>query len=417
MEAFLELLATAKIDVNSIISHRIAVQNALTAYDLINGKTAESALGVVITYPQSDTTPAKRVNIRPEGGVAAAGTIRLGVIGAGAFATGTLLPAIQRIGGIELAGVCTSTGARARHAADKFRFQYCATDEKEILEDGRINTVLIATRHSLHAALVMGALAAGKHVYCEKPLCLTEEELGDIVRARGKAEHKAVMVGFNRRFAPMARRLKEFFADVQEPLLVHYRVNAGFLKPDHWTQDPAEGGRILGEVCHFIDFLTFIAGAWPVRVQTHALSNGGLYSDDNLTLQLWFANGSQGTITYLANGDRAYSKERVEGFGGGAVGVLDDFRKLELSRGGRKQSDRPRLTQDKGHRGEWEAFAKTLREGGPPPIAFEEIAAVTLATLRALASRQIGEPVIVDTDAFLAAALSPDSRSQGSQPT
>jgi len=219
------------------------------------------------------------------------------------------------------------------------------------------------------------------------------------------------MVGFNRRFATMALRLRAFFAGVKEPLLMHYRVNAGFLKADHWTQDPAEGERILGEVCHFVDFLTFIAGAWPVRVQTHALATNGQYSDDNLTIQLEFANGSQGTITYAANGDKACSKERVEVFGGGGVGVLEDFRELELSRGGRKQSERSRLSQDKGHRAEWEAFARTLREGGSSPIAFEEIVAVSLATLRALASRRLGEPMPVDADAFLAAA-----RSQGGQP-
>jgi len=416
MEAFLDLLAGAKIDVRPIITHRIPVENALAAYDLINGETLEYALGVLITYPQADLAPARRVDISSETRVAAAGTIRLGVIGAGGFATGTLLPVIKTIGGVELAGVCTATGARARHAAEKFGFRYCATDENEILRDERVNAVLIATRHSLHARQVMAALGAGKHVFCEKPLCLTEEELGDIVRARVQPEPTAVMVGFNRRFAPMALRLKGFFAAVQEPLLMHYRVNAGFLKADHWTQDPAEGGRILGEVCHFVDFLTFIAGAWPVRVQTRALANRGLYSDDNLTIQLEFANGSQGTITYVANGDKAYSKERVEIFGGGAVGVLDDFRELELTRGGRKRSERSRLKQDKGHRSEWEAFAKTLREGGPSPIGFDEIVAVSLATLRALASRLLGEPMAVDTNSFLAAARSLENRPQGSPP-
>ncbi len=404
MEAFLGLLAGAKIDVRPIITHRIPVENALAAYDLINGKTSEAALGVVITYPQSDSAPAKRLDIRSGTGVTQLGTVRLGVIGAGAFASGTLLPAIKVIGGIELAGVCAATGARAKYSAEKFGFRYCTTDENEILRDERINTVLIATRHSVHARQVIAALGAGKHAFCEKPLCLAEEELSDIVRARSQAEGLAVMVGFNRRYAPMAVRLKTFFAAVREPLLMHYRVNAGFLKADHWTQDANEGGRILGEVCHFVDFLTFIAGAWPVRVQTHALANGGLYSDDNLIIQLAFANGSQGTITYVANGDNAYPKERVELFGGGAVGVIDDFRELELSRGGRKQSARSRLKQDKGHCAEWEAFAKILREGGAPPIAFEEIIAVSLATFRALASRRLGEPMAVDTDAFLAAS-------------
>jgi predicted dehydrogenase/threonine dehydrogenase-like Zn-dependent dehydrogenase len=415
MEAFLDLLAGAKIDVRPIISHRIPVENAAAAYDLINTKTSEAALGVLITYPQSASTPTNRVKVGSES-TTATGTIRLGVIGAGLFATGTLLPAIKSISGIELACVCTATGARARNAAEKFGFRYCATDENEILHDESINVVVIATRHRLHARQVVAAIGAGKHVFCEKPLCLTEDELGDIVRARAEGGASALLVGFNRRFSPMALRLKTFFAPVQEPLLMHYRVNAGFLKPDHWTQDPAEGGRILGEVCHFVDFLTFLAGAWPVRVQTHALANSGLYSDDNLVIQMEFANGSQGTITYVANGDKAYSKERVEVFGGGTVGVLEDFRELELSRGGRKQSERSRLAQDKGHRAEWEAFAKALREGGTAPIAFEEIVAVSLATLRALTSRRLGDPIPVDTDPFLAAALSQGSRRPGSQP-
>ncbi len=406
MEAFLDLLATAKIHVRSIITHRFSVENALAAYEVINGKTSEPALGVLITYPHSDSEPAYRVNLVPvnESKVAPLEKISLGVIGAGTFAMTTLLPAIKEIGGTEFTGVCTATGSRARHAAEKFGFRYCATDESEILRDERTNTVVIATRHNLHARQVLAALAAGKHVFCEKPLCLTEEELADIVRARLKAESTALMVGFNRRFSPMAQRLKAFFAPVNEPLLMHYRVNAGFLAANHWTQDPEEGGgRILGEVCHFIDFLTFLAGAWPVRVQTNALANQGQYSDDNLTIRLEFANGSQGTITYVANGDKAYSKERVEVFGGGAVGVLEDFRGLELVRGGRKQSERSRLSQDKGHRAEWEAFLKSLRTGGPPPIPFEEIVAVSLATLRALHSRRLGEPVTVNTPEFLAA--------------
>ena len=227
-------------------------------------------------------------------------------------------------------------------------------------------------------------MRAGKHVFCEKPLCLTEEELSEIVLAKAQSEHTSLLVGFNRRFAPMAHQLKDFFAQVREPLMMHYRVNAGFLDAAHWTQDPEiGGGRILGEVCHFIDFLTFLAGAWPVRVQAHALATNALYRDDNLTMHLEFANGSQGTITYVANGDKAYSKERIEVFGGGGVGVVEDFRTLELSRGGRKQSERARLSQDKGHRAEWEAFLQALKSGGPAPIPFEEIVAVTLATLRA----------------------------------
>ena len=409
MQAFLDLLAAGKLNLQTIITHRFPIEKAMAAYDLITGKTREPFLGVLIHYP-AQTDPTSRVNLSSprDSNVPASEKICLGVIGAGMFAVNTLLPAIKEAGGAELAGVCTATGPRSRHAAEKFGFRYCSTDENEIFADQGINTVVIATRHNLHARHVLTALSSGKHVFCEKPLCLTEKDLTEIVRQYGKSKQSALMVGFNRRFSPMAQKMKAFFQSVNEPLLMHYRVNAGFLAADHWTQDPEEGGgRILGEVCHFIDFLTYMAGACPVRVQTHALANNGLYSDDNLILQLEFANGSQGTITYLANGDKTFSKERVEVFGGGAVGVLEDFRELELVRGGRKKTERSRLSQDKGHRAEWAAFLKSLQTGGAPPIPFEEIVAVSLATLRALDSRRLGKAVTTDARDFLNAALRP----------
>jgi predicted dehydrogenase len=216
------------------------------------------------------------------------------------------------------------------------------------------------------------------------------------------------MVGFNRRFAPMARRLKEFVAAIHEPLLMHYRVNAGFLPPDHWTQDPElGGGRLLGEVCHFIDFLSFIAAAEPVQVTASATSDSSRFSGDNLTVLLRFANGSQGSITYAASGDRAYSKERVEIFGGGATAVLDDFRQLELVRNGKRTVERSSLKQDKGHAEEWRAFAAAVRSGKQAPIAFEEIVTSSLATLRAHRSCQTGATLPVGTTEFIASALHP----------
>jgi predicted dehydrogenase len=187
-------------------------------------------------------------------------------------------------------------------------------------------------------------------------------------------------------------------------------VNAGFLGSEHWTQDPEiGGGRILGEVCHFIDLLTFVAGSLPVRVETRALANNGRYSDDNLTLQLGFANGSAGAITYAANGDKSYSKERLEVFGAGKVGVLQDFRHLELSRDGRNQTERSRLKQDKGHRACWEAFLGAVKNGTPSLVPFEETIAVSLTTLLALQSRNLGEPRDVDTASFIS-----DAHSEGS---
>jgi predicted dehydrogenase len=182
-------------------------------------------------------------------------------------------------------------------------------------------------------------------------------------------------------------------------------VNAGSLPPDHWVNDPEEGGgRIRGEVCHFVDFLTFLAGAAPSEVQTRSLSRLGQHADDNAIISLRFANGSQGTISYLANGDKSYSKERVEVFGGEAVAVMEDFRRLELVRHGRKQVFRSRLRQDKGHRGEWEAFATAICSGGEAPIPFDDIITTTLATLRAVDSGASGEPVTVDAAGFISSS-------------
>ncbi len=308
--------------------------------------------------------------------------------------------------------VCAATGAHSRHAAEKFRFRISSTDERDVLDSQDVNTVVIATRHHLHAGHVLGALAAQKNVFCEKPLCLNEEELAKIVRARGSSSHEQnprLMVGFNRRFSPMTLRMKEFLA-IKEPLALHYRVNAGALPPDHWINDPETGGgRIVGEVCHFVDLLSFLAGALPIEAYARTLANNGLYSDDNVLISLCFENGSEGTIHYLANADRAFSKERIEVFGGGAAAVLEDFRKLEMTRFGKRSTLSARWRQDKGHRGEWQAFAKCLREGGPEPIPFESIVSSTLTTFCIQKSRASGQPVIVDVRGFMQAALRNDS--------
>jgi predicted dehydrogenase/threonine dehydrogenase-like Zn-dependent dehydrogenase len=401
MDAFLTLLAEGKLDVKALITHRIPIERARDAYALITGKAPEPSLGVVITYPErSEESPRlELVATKSAGAVSAGMPVTVGLLGAGSFAMGVLLPAIKQVVGVELAGVCAANGSHSRHAATKFGFRYCATDEQKILNDPDVNTIVIATRHHLHAAQVLSGLQAGKHVFCEKPLCLTEDELGEIVRTYESAAPKPhFMVGFNRRFAPMATRMKAFFTENSQPLAMHYRVNAGSIPPDHWVNDPEQGGgRILGEVCHFVDFLSFLAGAPPVEVQTRTLPNAG----DSVVISLRFADGSQGTISYLTNGDKMYSKERLEVFGGDAVAVLEDFRRLELIRRGKKQVFKTRLHQDKGHRGEWEAFATAIRNGGQSPIPFHEIVATALATLRIADSRSSGQPVAVDVESFI----------------
>jgi predicted dehydrogenase len=252
---------------------------------------------------------------------------------------------------------------------------------------------------------VLKALTAKKSVFCEKPICLSESELQSIVRAYFEipaAEQPVLMVGFNRRFAPMIQNLKAFFASTSEPLALHYRVNAGYLPPDHWANDREQGGgRILGEVCHFVDLLMFLADSPIIEVEAQGIGNSGRYSGDNITALLRFANGSQGTITYLANGDRSFSKERLEVFGGGALGVLEDFRRLELVRDGKKETGHSRWHQDKGHRAEWEAFADCIRRKREAPIAFEDIVCSTLATFCIDESLATGKRIPVDASAFL----------------
>jgi predicted dehydrogenase len=307
-----------------------------------------------------------------------------------------------------LVSVCAATGSHAQHAARKFGFRDCTTDDTALTHNSDVDTVVIATRHHLHAGQVLAALEAGKSVFCEKPLCLTEDELRNIVEAYLSIEgtdRPALMVGFNRRFAPMIVEMKSFLSSISEPFALNYRINAGHLPPDHWVNDREQGGgRILGEVCHFVDLLMFLAASPIVEVAGRAVGSSSLYSGDNVLISLRFANGSEGSISYLASGDRSFSKERLEVFGGGATAVLEDFRRLELVRNGRKKTVNSRWRQDKGHVSEWAAFVRSLQAGASPVIRFEELASSTLATLRIDESLATGKSVRVDIEAFLDAS-------------
>jgi len=412
MEAFVQLLADRKIDIGSLITHHFPVERAQSAYDLITGRSREQFLGVVIQY-DGKADESRTLVLVPESAPvprsAAVSGISVGLLGAGVFATGTLVPALKASIGTTLVAVCAATGAHAKHTASKFGFRDCTTDESQVTGNPDVNTVLVATRHHLHARQVLAALEAGKHVFCEKPLCLTEAELRSIIRAYlgiPPSARPALMVGFNRRFAPMIMRMKSFLAPISEPLALHYRVNAGYLPPDHWVNDREQGGgRILGEVCHFVDLLMFLAGSPIAEVEARAVGNAGRYSGDNVLVSLRFANGCEGTISYLANGDRSFSKERIEVFGGGVVAVLEDFRRLELVRDGRKETVHSRWSQDKGHRGEWAAFAESVQKQNEAPIRFDDIVCSTLATLRINESAATGKQLAVDSSVFIAAEL------------
>ena len=423
MEEFLAQLAKGAVRVDHLITHRFPFDRAPEAYELIlEGK--EPYIGVLLTYerePDLSRTVVVKRNQRGQRGQesqrgqissvpsvpsALSGPLGVGLIGAGQFAAGTLLPILKGLKGLRFRGVATATGLSARHVADKFGFEYCTTDYHEILKDPEIALVFILTRHGAHAPLVAEALRAGKHVFVEKPLALNPEQLRELVRAYKGPEGldgpsvssvpsgSLLMVGFNRRFSPFAKWLKDRFADIPEPLAVHCTVNAGPVPPDHWVHDPEQGGgRIIGEVCHFVDLIQYLTGSLPVRVYAETLTSRGYKPSDNVVITLKMANGAIGSITYVAGGDKRYPRERVEVFGGGAVGVIENFKAATFIRGGRKMRIRNWLSVDRGHRGEVEALLSAIRAGGPAPVAFEEYVYTTLATFAIEESLRKGTPV------------------------
>lgn len=394
-QAVVDLMASGKLKVQPLITHRFPIEEASRAYEIITGKKKEVFLGVVLTYAQEkvSSVPVSRVLFHQRD-TGQRDTVKLGILGAGNFANAVLLPAIKKAGDISLIGIASAGGLHAQHAGKKFGFQYAASSDDEILNDPNINTVAILTRHDSHAELVVKALKAGKHVFVEKPLAINSEQLSMISKQLLKTDHCLLMTGFNRRFAPLAQNLHSQISNLQEPKHIHYRINAGYLPLTHWTQDPATGGgRIIGEACHFIDFIAFLVGAPPVSVTAHALPDGGKYREDNVSMTFAFPDGSLGVVDYLANGDKAFPKERVEVFCGGAVAVLDDFVSLQVVRDGKRKEER--RAQDKGHVGEWKAFAKAIREGGEPPIPYEHLIGVTKATFAAVEALRSGLKVSI----------------------
>jgi len=392
-EAVVDLMAKGQLNVRSLITHRFPIEQATKAYEVITGKKKESFLGVLLTYPEGKTKEERRI-VFPAIVHRPSSIVRLGVLGAGMFATSVLLPAIKKAGDIELVGIASSGGLHAQHAGKKFGFKYATSDDDEIINDPNVNTVAILTRHDTHAELVVKALKAGKHVFVEKPLAISSDQLSVISKQLLKTEDCLLTTGFNRRFAPPARQLSAFYKDRTEPMHIHYRVNAGSIPLNHWTQDPeVGGGRIIGEGCHFVDFITFLVGAPPVSVSAHALPDDGKYREDNVSMTFVFPDGSLGVVDYLANGDKSFPKERVEVFCGGQIAVLDDFVSLQTIRDGKRKEERG--AQNKGWVDEWKVLAKAIREGGEPPIPYDQLIGVTQATFAAVEAIRLGRPVSV----------------------
>lgn len=346
-EEFIRLLSSNLVHVDTLITHRYPIENAIDAYTMIlQGR--ERYIGVLIQYSGtvsalSAATDDQNIVRMNESGFSHSSDVRsaVGFIGAGAFTKNILLPQLAGTKTARFVGISAKTGLHASHLAGKYGFSYTTTSYKKILEDQSIGSVIITTRHNLHAGMVEEALSAGKNVYVEKPLCINKQQLQRLEKVfRHTPPDQLFFIGFNRRYAPLSKKLKEYIATRTSPMQMVYRVNAGFIPYDHWVHDVnIGGGRIIGEVCHFIDFMLYLTDADPIEVSAHSIGNAQsrYRADDNLELSLRFSDGSLGTIIYTALGSKSASRERVELFVDESVCVLEDFRRLEIIRGAEKK--------------------------------------------------------------------------------
>ncbi|NQV82582.1 MAG: Gfo/Idh/MocA family oxidoreductase [Rhodospirillales bacterium] len=384
MAAFMDMLASGALDMQALTTHRFPVEQAAEAYGLVSGAHEDFTVGIVLTYqPEADTPPeaiparAKKID----------GKVGLGIIGSGNFAKSVLVPAMTNTGGFDVQGVVSARGLSAEAMKEVTGAQYSASDAQVLFDDDSVDAVVIATRHDSHAGYVLEALRRDKHVFVEKPLCLTRAQLAEIEVA-AKASKGILMVGFNRRFSPFITDIAAHFSERSEPLAMIYRVNAGRIgldSPSAWVHDAdVGGGRIIGEACHFIDTMQSLTGASPVDLRASGLNPGrsDLVASDVVTMTIRFDDGSLGTLHYFANGDAGLSKERLEVFGQERVAVLDDYRTLDLIAGGRAMRKTSQIMQ-KGFAEEARAFLEACRTG-VPPVAASTLVETTLVTLLAV---------------------------------
>ncbi|PNK02167.1 dehydrogenase [Cylindrospermopsis raciborskii S07] len=378
-QAVLDILATGKINTHDLISHRFSIEEAHQAYSVL---TSGPCLGILIDYPttsqphQTTIRFTDNLTIHPS-------SVVIGCIGAGNYASRVLIPAFAKTPAL-LHTLAASSGVNTSHYGAKFGFKQITTDIDSLLDHPEINTIVIATRHDSHADLVCRFLAKGKHIFVEKPLALSHQELEEIEKIYTSniqtGQPKQLMVGFNRRFAPMVQTMHQMLTTLSQPKVLIITVNAGEIPSNHWTQDPQlGGGRIIGEACHFVDLMRFLVGSSIVKWQTSMLPDSKTCPDSS-TITLNFADGSIGTIHYLANGSKAFAKERVEVFCGGKILQLDNYRQLR-GWGWSRFRQQSSWRQNKGQTACVAEFVQSLLQGSPIPIGFEELLEVSKATI------------------------------------
>jgi polar amino acid transport system substrate-binding protein len=401
MEACLDLMSQTKLDVKSLITHSFNIEDALAAYDIITGKIEEKYLGILVEYPklqENGRHEIKKIVLKDDRRVRnTSQEPSVGFIGAGNFAQSFLVPPLGKMG-IHLKGVATSTPVNAKSVGKRFGFEYCASDADELLNDRDINTIFIATRHDSHAKYVIESLKRGKNVYVEKPLAISKQQLDEIISVYNarldNGEEPFLMVGYNRRFSQPIKAIKEFFKERKEPLVLNYRVNAGFIPKTNWYQDEAQGGRILGEVCHFVDTMQFLTDATPLKAfAAGAEDPGNRYSMDNVNMTMAFSDGSIGTVSYIANAPKGLEKEYLEVLGDDKAAVMENFRKVVFFEDRKRW--KKKFPGDKGHAKEIEIVSQALQRGNPAPISFDSLIATTCETLAAVESLRTGNIVQV----------------------
>jgi predicted dehydrogenase/threonine dehydrogenase-like Zn-dependent dehydrogenase len=385
-EAILELLAGGKIDVSPLITHRFNFDDALTGYQAVD---EPGAMGILLNYGTDNGQPCQIEDANAneltacntsDQEISNFSNVRIAFVGAGGFTTRMLLPLLPKQN-VTLDTIVSSTGVSAAHAAKKFGFASAESDSSLVWNNRDINTVFITTPHNSHAKLVCDALAAGKHVFVEKPLALTHDELNQVVEKIENAPKQLLMIGFNRRFSPHTQKIKKWLAGTPGPKAIVITMNAGAIPANHWTQSlEVGGGRINGEACHLIDLARYLADAPILSTSVNTMVSGDGSLGDCVAINLSFEDGSIATIHYLANGSKDFPKERFEVFAGGKVAVCDNFRSSRLV--GSKEKFKTR-GQDKGHAVELKAFVDAIHNGTTPPIPVSELIEVTRSTLDA----------------------------------
>ncbi|MCX8084998.1 MAG: bi-domain-containing oxidoreductase [Calditerrivibrio sp.] len=400
LEEFLRLVSEKKILLRPLITHRVPITGALEIYENMLNNKGGPYIGVVLTYDETDNSSDQKISLNSEENPIAKDILShnfqisstcyckkpvVGVIGAGLFGKALLIPALSKVNDIMLHTVSTSNGINADHIAKKYGFLNITTNYLEILENHEINSVVILTPHRLHAKMVIESLKNNKHIFVEKPICIDENELNEIYEVYNNMSDKPfILVGYNRRFSPHAIKAFEYLRGRKDPMMINYRINAGFVPGDHWVHSEEEGGsRIVGEICHFVDLMIYFTKSYPVTVFADRVSgnNKTVINDDNVTIVIKFSDGSVGNIFYSASGDKAFSRERVEIYSEGKTIVVQDFKETQVWLGGKTKRFKT-MNQEMGYKEELYHFFKVITGKENPAMSFEEIFYSTLAVFK-----------------------------------